>query len=241
MEQSNNALSSNLKRSSSLSGLWKRPSGFIRRSLTSWKSAKSHKNLTGASGVVYKARDRKTGLDFCCKSIRKELLTPEVSDGIKHEAEVMMHLRGHPNIVEIMGLFEDASHIHIIQELCAGGDLLSKMAKSLEPCSEDLAAYITRSMLLVIRHCHSCGVIYRDIKPDNFLLSSDGPDAVLKATDFGISKFMKPGETPNEFMGTPTYMAPEVFDMECGFPSDIWSAGVMLYWILCGEFPFKVW
>jgi len=268
--------SSNSTLSTSLSGLFGRKSGIIRKSMSSLKSSKSSKNLIGLSaddkfnrltthvfhgikcdtpvdeiyelgdeigkgafGVVYKARDKNTGLEFCCKSIRKELLTPEVFDDIKLEAEVMMHLRGHPNIVEIMGLFEDAGHIHIVQELCTGGDLLSKVSKSLEPCSENYAASITRAVLLVIQHCHSCGVIYRDIKPDNFLLSSDKPDAVLKATDFGISKFMKPGETTDEFMGTPTYMAPEVFNMECGFPSDIWSAGVMLYWLLSGEFPFK--
>ncbi|GFH27072.1 uncharacterized protein HaLaN_25332, partial [Haematococcus lacustris] len=158
----------------------------------------------------------------------------------------MLHLRGHPNVVEVYGMFEDEDNIHIVQELCSGGDLKSKLTKAVVPPTEREASAIMHSILQVLEYCHSRQVLYRDVKPDNFLLSTNGPDAVLKATDFGISKILEGDETVSDDCGTPTYMSPEMHkskysgsDSKYGFPADIWAAGVTLYFVLSGVFPFK--
>ncbi|KAL6753863.1 kinase-like domain-containing protein [Haematococcus lacustris] len=202
----------------------------------------------GAFGVVRKAVDKTTGALVCCKTIPRALLTanPEVIDDIKQEAKIMLHLRGHPNVVEVYGMFEDEDNIHIVQELCSGGDLKSKLTKAVVPPTEREASAIMHSILQVLEYCHSRQVLYRDVKPDNFLLSTNGPDAVLKATDFGISKILEGDETVSDDCGTPTYMSPEMHkskysgsDSKYGFPADIWAAGVTLYFVLSGVFPFK--
>ena len=85
---------------------------------------------------------------------------------------------------------------------------------------------------------HSCNILHIDIKLDNILLDGKGN---VKIADFGVSKLVKPGEIMHEQSGTPAYIAPEILkeDGYIGFKADIWSAGVVLYAMLCGTVPFK--
>lgn len=89
-----------------------------------------------------------------------------------------------------------------------------------------------------LRYCHSRGILHRDIKLDNILLTSEGD---IKICDFGVSKLVKPGEIMTEQCGTPAYIAPEIFENKGyeGYASDVWSAGVVLYAMLYGTVPFK--
>ena len=80
--------------------------------------------------------------------------------------------------------------------------------------------------------------MHRDLKPENFLFANKKETAALKAIDFGLSVFFKPGEKFNEIVGSPYYMAPEVLKRNYGPEVDIWSAGVILYILLCGVPPF---
>ncbi|KAL0451015.1 UNVERIFIED_CONTAM: Calcium-dependent protein kinase [Sesamum latifolium] len=86
--------------------------------------------------------------------------------------------------------------------------------------------------------CHKHGVIHRDLKPENFLFANKKENSPLKAIDFGLSIFFKPGERFSEIVGSPYYMAPEVLKRNYGPEIDIWSAGVILYILLCGVPPF---
>jgi calcium-dependent protein kinase len=90
----------------------------------------------------------------------------------------------------------------------------------------------------VVHRCHSLGVFHRDLKPENFLLSSKAEDAPLKATDFGLSTFFKPGELFQDIVGSAYYVAPEVLKRSYGPEADVWSAGVIVYILLCGVPPF---
>uniref|UniRef100_J3LRP4 non-specific serine/threonine protein kinase n=1 Tax=Oryza brachyantha TaxID=4533 RepID=J3LRP4_ORYBR len=90
----------------------------------------------------------------------------------------------------------------------------------------------------VVRACHAHGVMHRDLKPENFLYAGKSEDAQLKAIDFGLSVFFRPGERFREIVGSPYYMAPEVLRRDYGPEVDIWSAGVILYILLCGVPPF---
>ena len=94
--------------------------------------------------------------------------------------------------------------------------------------------------MLAINHLHSCGIVHRDIKPDNFLFKSKGENSQIKLIDFGLSTKLTQGMKLQTILGTPFYVAPEVIDRK-GYTErcDIWSAGIMMYLCLVADFPFK--
>lgn len=106
----------------------------------------------------------------------------------------MHHLSEHPNVVRIKGAYEDAVFVHLVMELCAGGELFDRIVQK-GHYTERKAVCLIKTIVGVVEGCHSLGVMHRDLKPENFLFSSaDEEDTTLKATDFGLSIFYKPGE-----------------------------------------------
>ncbi|CAI5945392.1 unnamed protein product [Closterium sp. NIES-64] len=97
---------------------------------------------------------------------------------------------------------------------------------------------VVRQMLSVVAKCHLHGVVHRDLKPENFLFKSKAEDALLKATDFGLSDFRKPGKHFTDVVGSAYYVAPEVLKRRSGPESDVWSIGVITYILLSGRRPF---
>ena len=104
----------------------------------------------------------------------------------------MHHLSEHPNVVQIKGTYEDSVFVHLVMELCAGGELFDRIVAK-GHYSEREAAKLIKTIVSVVEGCHSLGVMHRDLKPENFLFDTDGDDAKLMATDFGLSVFYKPG------------------------------------------------
>lgn len=125
----------------------------------------------------------------------------------------------------------------IVIELASGGDLLSYVRKRRQ-LKEEVAKSVFKQIIEALKYCHSKRILHRDIKLDNILLTVEG---VVKITDFGISKQVKPGERMTEQCGTPAYIAPEILLDKGyeGFAIDVWSAGVVLYTMLHGIHPFK--
>jgi calcium-dependent protein kinase len=149
----------------------------------------------------------------------------------------MHHLTGQPNVVELKGAYEDKQSVHLVMELCAGGELFDRIiAKG--HYTERAASSLCRTIVQVVHTCHSMGVVHRDLKPENFLLLNKDENSPLKATDFGLSVFVKPGQTFRDIVGSAYYVAPEVLRRNYGPEIDIWSAGVILYILLSGVPPF---
>ncbi|XP_062165948.1 calcium-dependent protein kinase 7-like [Alnus glutinosa] len=192
----------------------------------------------GEFGITYLCTDRATGEKFACKSISKQKLRTAVDiEDVRREVEIMKHLPKHPNIVSLKDTYEDDNAVHIVMELCEGGELFDRIVAR-GHYTERAAAAVTKTIVEVVQMCHMHGVMHRDLKPENFLFADMKETAHLKAIDFGLSVFFKPGEKFTEIVGSPYYMAPEVLKRKYGQEIDVWSAGVILYILLCGVPPF---
>ncbi|KAJ6801934.1 calcium-dependent protein kinase 20-like isoform X1 [Iris pallida] len=192
----------------------------------------------GEFGVTYLCTDQATGELFACKSISKKKLRTAIDvEDVRREVEIMRNLPHHQNIVTLKDTYEDDSAVHLVMELCEGGELFDRIVAR-GHYTERAAAAVTKTIVEVVQMCHKHGVMHRDLKPENFLFANKKETAALKAIDFGLSVFFKPGETFSEIVGSPYYMAPEVLKRNYGPEVDVWSAGVILYILLCGVPPF---
>ncbi|KAK8595922.1 hypothetical protein V6N13_000597 [Hibiscus sabdariffa] len=192
----------------------------------------------GEFGVTYLCTDANTDEKYACKSISKKKLRTAVDiEDVRREVEIMKHLPKHPNIVTLKDTYEDDDAVHIVMELCEGGELFDRIVAR-GHYTERAAAGVMRTIVEVVQMCHKHGVMHRDLKPENFLFANKKETSLLKAIDFGLSVFFKPGERFNEIVGSPYYMAPEVLKRNYGPEVDVWSAGVILYILLCGVPPF---
>ncbi|KAK4382290.1 Calcium-dependent protein kinase [Sesamum angolense] len=170
----------------------------------------------GEFGITYLCTDKSNGEVFACKSISKKKLRTRVDiEDVRREVEIMRHLPKHPNIVSLKDTYEDDNAVHLVMELCEGGELFDRIVAR-GHYTERAAAAVTRTIVEVIQK----------------------ETAPLKAIDFGLSIFFKPGERFDEIVGSPYYMAPEVLKRNYGPEVDVWSAGVILYILLCGIPPF---
>ncbi|CAN1226845.1 Calcium-dependent protein kinase 17 [Linum grandiflorum] len=197
----------------------------------------------GQFGVTHLCTQKANGQQYACKTIAKrKLVNKEDLEDVRREVQIMHHLTGQPNIVELKGAYEDKHSVHLVMELCAGGELFDRIiAKG--HYTERAAASLLRTIVEIVHTCHSMGVIHRDLKPENFLLLNKDESSPLKATDFGLSVFYKPGfgksgEVFKDIVGSAYYIAPEVLKRKYGPEADIWSIGVMLYILLSGVPPF---
>jgi len=129
-------------------------------------------------------------------------------EDVRREISIMKHL-DHPNIVRLKEAYEDRDHVHIVMEVCTGGELFDRIVERGHYSEKD-AADLVRTMVQVVKHCHERGVMHRDLKPENFLLASRDANSAIKATDFGLSVYFKPGDYFRDIVGSAYYVAPEV-------------------------------
>jgi serine/threonine protein kinase len=118
------------------------------------------------------------GEEFACKALPKN-----GGETAHREVEIMQHLSGHPGVVTLRAVFEDSDRFYLVMELCRGGRLLDEVRRE-GRLSERRAAHVIRELMDVVKYCHEMGVVHRDIKPDNVLLTSAGR---LKLADFGLA------------------------------------------------------
>ena len=137
----------------------------------------------GKFGSVWLCRSRVGRAEYACKTLKKG------EETVHREVEIMQHLSGHPGVVTLQAVYEEADCFHLVMELCAGGRLVDHMVKE-GPYSEHRAANILKKVMLVIKYCHDMGVVHRDIKPENILLTKSGR---IKLADFGLAMRISEG------------------------------------------------
>lgn len=195
----------------------------------------------GAFGVVYDAKDTKSGQAVVCKVISKEATRNH--NAIRNEIAVLKAL-DHPHILRIFDHFEHGGPhdpaFYVICEVCSGGDLQQEIARSRSGLPVAQVARYVRQVLLAINYCHSLviPVIHRDIKPANVMKIRPGTSSDVKLIDFGLATFSKESQAVDSVGGTPEFMAPEVWGGVYGQQCDCWGVGMMLYYLLVGQLPY---
>jgi len=192
----------------------------------------------GSYGTVHRATQRATGKVCAVKCLRARYSSE--SRRWNQEVEIMRSL-DHPNIVKLVESFQDRRNMHLVVELCTGGQLLSGVVTKGELFSEQKMAAVLQQILRGTLYLHSCWIAHRDLKPENLLLSSDAAtkDTAVKIIDFGLARRFAAGEVLKTMVGSPVYVAPEVlngkgYDSQC----DIWSIGGTAFVLACGHVPF---
>ena len=141
----------------------------------------------------------------------------------------------HPFLLKFHKSFWDGKYVYLLLELCLGGELftfLRKAGRFTEKASRFYAAIVTRAF----EHMHDKHIIYRDLKPENLLLDSEGH---IKVADFGLSKENVTDNDVKSFCGTPEYLAPEIIQrQQYGKAVDWWSFGTLLYEFITGLPPY---
>ena len=173
---------------------------------------------------------------YAVKSIAKINLSQKNLKNLICEIQVLAKL-DHPNIVKYYETYDDDKYFHVVMELCEGGELFERIVKK-KRLSEKDAAEILFKLTHAISHCHSRGIVHRDMKAENVLFetkSSNKND--VKIIDFGLAR--KRGDhNLHSSVGTPCYVAPEVLEGTYDRKCDIWALGVLQYVMLYGKYPF---
>mmetsp|Transcript_21321 Transcript_21321/g.33000 ORF Transcript_21321/g.33000 Transcript_21321/m.33000 type:complete len:208 (+) Transcript_21321:737-1360(+) len=144
----------------------------------------------------------------------------------------------HDSVCELIEVYESSQYVHLVLTLLEGGELMARI-RSLSVYQEDTAIKVMKKFLGGLAFCHQQNVVHRDLKPENLLLTSKNNDWDLKIADFGLSSFYK-GRGLAIKCGTPGFIAPEILKEQCYGPKvDVFSAGVILYSLLSGRYPYK--
>ncbi|XP_009799008.1 serine/threonine-protein kinase SAPK10-like [Nicotiana sylvestris] len=190
---------------------------------------------SGNFGVARLMRDKLTKELVAVKYIERG---DKIDKNIQREIINHRSLR-HPNIVRFREVILTPTHLAIVMEYASGGELFKRICNAVR-FSEDEARFFFQQLISGVSYCHSMQVCHRDLKLENTLLDGS-PAPRLKICDFGYSKSSLLHSQPNSTVGTPAYIAPEVFLRKeyDGKIADVWSCGVTLYVMLVGAYPFE--
>lgn len=194
----------------------------------------------GTFGIVHLVKQHTTGRLYAQKQFRKASLTTHerLVQQTKTERAILESVKRHPFVVKLFYAFQDEEKLYLILEYAQGGELFTQLAKA-RMFPEPVAVFYMAEMVLALDYLHRhLGVVYRDLKPENCLLDSEGH---LLLTDFGLSKVsLDENDKFNSVLGTVEYMAPEIIlGHHYGKTVDWWSLGALGFDLLTGSPPFK--
>jgi serine/threonine-protein kinase len=192
---------------------------------------------SGSMGVVYKALDETLDREVAIKILNPELTGPDLIRRFRTEAAALAKLN-HPEIATIYELRSSDQNFVMVMELVRG-ESLDKVLESSGPLPPETVAYVVDRILSALGHAHQAGIVHRDVKPANVMLTASGG---VKVMDFGVA-FMRGANTSGVgggLLGTPGYMPPEqIRGHGIDGRSDLYAVGVIFYRLLTGAFPFK--
>jgi len=189
----------------------------------------------GNFGVARLCRNLATGELVAIKYMERGT---KIDENAKREI-INHRLLRHPNIVQFRKAVLTETHLAIIMEYAAGGELFDRICDA-GRFNENEARFFFQQLISGVSYCHSRGICHRDLKLENTLLDGS-PAPRLKICDFGYSKSSLLHSVPKSTVGTPAYIAPEVLisPKYDGKTADIWSCGVTLFVMLVGGYPFE--
>jgi len=199
----------------------------------------------GTFSVVEKAQIKNTKIKVAIKiTNKKKTKDPELKEGLekiieraRKEAEILINLPRHPNIVQFKELIETKEDIYLVMEYVSGVTVHEYLGgKKLD---EDTARVIFKPVVEALKHCHDNGIVHRDLKTENVII--DGSNNHIKLIDFGFATNLTGGVLLDGYLCAKIFAAPEAIDSEKsgskydGFKSDIWQLGAFLYELVCGS------
>ena len=191
----------------------------------------------GQFGLVKYGIHKEKKREVAIKIISKKKMSSSDLELAKTEIDILKICQ-HPNIIKIYDVFETVDYIYIVMEYCSGGDLLSYIEKTNYKLPEQRTCEIIHKLCMAIYYIHSYGIVHRDLKPANILMTDKSKSADIRLLDFGLSKICG-NQKCTEPYGTLCFVAPEILRGKPYDKSvDIWSIGIITYFLLCGSLPF---
>ncbi|XP_033009026.1 serine/threonine-protein kinase 33 isoform X2 [Lacerta agilis] len=199
----------------------------------------------GSFGVVIEVTDKETGMKWAIKKVNREKAGSSAVKLLEREVSILKTVN-HEHIIHLEQVFETPKRVYLVLELCEDGELREILQRKGQ-FTENETRHIIQSLASAIAYLHKRDIVHRDLKLENILVKSSDIDEQnemklnIKVTDFGLA-VQKMGGSESMFQstcGTPIYMAPEVisahdYSQQC----DVWSIGVIMYMLLCGDPPF---
>lgn len=195
---------------------------------------------SGSFGQVREAvvRDATPREVRACKVIERDNEDKDWSQQAVFCSEVqLLQKMTHENIIKYFDFFIDPLFLYVVMEICSGGEVFAKIIE-LKRFREQDAAYLGRQMLRAIEYIHSCKVMHRDIKAENFMLSKPEITSSIKMIDFGMASKFEKDQKLTQLCGSPHYLAPELIGQKYSYHVDIWSFGVLMYLLMYGHYPY---
>lgn len=188
---------------------------------------------TGTFGRVRLCKHLASGDVYAIKSMRKaEVIRLKQEEHINSERTLLSELR-HPFIVTMFKTFQDKDSIYMLLEFVPGGEIFSHLRQA-GRFSKEYTKFYAAQIVLVLEYLHAKNVVYRDLKPENLLIS---PSGYLKITDFGFAKVVE--DQTWTLCGTPEYLAPEIIQRKGHSKGvDWWATGILMFEMMCGYPPY---
>jgi len=191
----------------------------------------------GVSATVWEGTSVKTDNKYAIKVVERKGLSQAEDASVLNEVSILKSLR-HKHIVPLLDFLETPDYFYLVMQKCEGGDVLDKVA-SIDQYSEKDACQFSLGLLQAVQFMHSRGIAHRDLKPQNLLLEGQDVNTNVKICDFGYAKRVHVPNSLTTLCGSLHYVAPELLkNHPYDESADMWSVGVIIYFLLVGYLPF---